>query len=159
MPPLAAQVARPKGGLFAFDGPNFNSYNGAMKIAQTFYGVYWRIEKDDEEDAAAALTDALQADDNTDLYDLMDKFVTDFSDAHVMFSDDHKTVVMGLLLTATNEGDNDFDEMSILGIIDKDKGVLRDSVRQQMRNLIETVPVDLRTKFTAPGFYVVWSEA
>lgn len=130
-----------------------------MKIAQTFYGVYWRIEKDQEDDAAAALTDALEADDGTDLYDLMDKFVSTFRDSHVMFSDDHKTIVMGLLLTATNEGDNDFDEMSILRIIDNDKGVLRDSVRQQMRQLIETVPVDLRAKFSAPGFHVVWSEA
>lgn len=130
-----------------------------MKIAQTFYGVYWRIEKDDEESATAALTDALQADDGTDLYDLMDKFCESYSDTHVMFSDDHKTVVMGLLLTATNEGDNEFDEMSLLRIIDTDKGVLRDSVRQQMRKLIEAVPVDLREKFSAPGFYVVWSEA
>lgn len=130
-----------------------------MKIAQTFYGVYWRIEKDAEEDAAVALTNALQADDGTDLYDLVDKFCESYSDSHVMFSDDHKTLVMGLLLTATNEGDNEFDEMAILRIIDPDKAVLRDSVRQQMRNLIETVPVDLRAKFSAPGFYVVWSEA
>jgi len=131
----------------------------AMKIAQVFYGVYWRIEKDAEEDAAKALIDALQADDDTDLYDLCDKFESKFRDSHVVFSNDHKTLYLGLNISATNEGENDFDEMALLRIMDLDRAVLRDSVRQQMRQLIETVPVDLRSKFTAPGFYVAWSEA
>lgn len=134
-------------------------YHVGMKIAQVIYGVYWRIEKDDEDSAAQALTDALQADDDTDLYDLTDIFVTKYRDSHAVFSDDHKTLYLGLNISATNEGDNDFDEMALLRIMDLDKAVLRDSVRQSMRSLIETVPVDLRDKFSAPGFYVVWSEA
>jgi len=130
-----------------------------LTIAEVFYGVYWRIEQDKEEDAEQALTDALQADDGTDLNDLMDQFVSKFKDTHLAFSEDHKTIYMGLPLTATNSGENEFDEMSILKVMDLDRGVLKDDVRKQMRDLIETVPVDLRGKFSAPGFYTVWSEA
>ena len=128
-------------------------------IAEVFYGVFWRIEKDDEEAATAALTDALQADDGTDLYDLLDMFVTKFSDTHLAFHPTHKTVYMGLPLSSTNDGENEFNEMALVRLMDFDRGVLKDGVRKQMRELIEEVPVDLRDKFSAPGFHTVWSEA
>jgi hypothetical protein len=128
-------------------------------IAEVFYGVLWRIEKDDEEAATQALSDALQADDDTDLNDLMDMFESKFDDTHVVYHDSHKTIYIGLPLSSTNETENEFNEMALIRIMDLDKGVLKDGIRKQVRDLLENVPVDLRDKFTAPGFYTVWQSA
>ena len=125
-------------------------------IGNLFYGSYWRIEADAREAAKATLSTALEADDGADFHDMLDD-LCEKHDAHLAMHDEGTvTVYFGQPLTSVSEADNDFDEMALLRVMDLDKGVLRDDVKEKIKHVLEDVPYALRESLSSPGFYMAW---
>lgn len=127
-------------------------------IGNLFYGSYWRIEADKQAEATAVLSDILDAD-GTDFSDLVDD-LSETHDAMVAYHDDGtRTIYWGWPVGNVNEGDNDFDEMALMRVMDLSKGVLRPNVKESVRNTLEQVPYKLREYLSSPGFYVAWESS
>lgn len=126
-------------------------------IGEIFFGCYWRIEKDQREEAEAVLKNALEADDEADFNDMVDVLSEKYK-AHVSFHDDGaRTIVFGRQLTTVTEAENKFDEMALLRVMDLGKGVLQENVRNEVRTQLDEVPYSLREHLSSPGFCVAWS--
>lgn len=129
-----------------------------MNNADLFYGTFWRIDKDDYDDAESFLRDALEGDDEADFHDLADTLTEKYS-GKVTYHDDHRTIWFGITITSLNESENKFDEMALLRVMDLDKGVLRQDEKDRMRKIMDEIPYKLREKLSNPKFGVAWSTA
>lgn len=128
-----------------------------MVTGEIFYGCYWRIEPDDKDQAAGTIRNAIKADDDTDLYDMLDD-LTATTGAHVAFgNDDVISVYYGVDISYVNESENKFDEMGLLRVMDLKNGSLRKDVRESMTQIMDKIPVELRDVLTPPVFGIVWS--
>lgn len=128
-----------------------------FSIADIYFGSYWRIEPDKADEAATLLRNALEAEDDLDLSDLLDDLEEKYN-AHVSSHDEGtRTVIFGRQLTTITEADNNFSEMALLRVMDLEKGVLNEDVRAEVTKTLEEVPYDLRTHLSSPGFCVAWS--
>lgn len=125
-------------------------------IANLFYGSYWRIEKDARDEATTLLSDALEADDGAEFHDLLDD-LSEKHEAHLaMHQDGTVTVYFGHRLTTVMESSNDFEEMALLRVMDLDKGVLQDDVKEKVKGVLQGIPYAMRDKLSSPSFYVAW---
>jgi hypothetical protein len=128
-----------------------------VSSGEIFYGCFWRIENAaQDEQAIAALRNALEADDDTDLYDMLDDLSSKHN-AHVLFNGDTVTIYFGVPLTSVTEADNDFDEMALLRVMDLDNGSLKKNVREKMTKVMDAIPYSLRDRLTPPKFSIGWS--
>lgn len=126
--------------------------------AEIFYGCVWRIEKDDEsqEQATSLLRSTLEADDNVELYDMLDDLESKHG-AHVSFAQGVVTVYFGVPLSSISEAENEFDEMALLRVMDLDNGSLKKEVREHMTKVMDSIPFALRDSLSAPRFGVAWA--
>lgn len=125
--------------------------------ANLFYGSYWRIgdTQDAREAATATLSTALEADDGAEFYDMLDDMAEKFN-AHIAFQGETVTVYFGHRLFHMSSDENDFDEMSLLRVMDLKTGVLEQSVKDSVKKTLEEVPYSLRGNLSSPGFYTAW---
>jgi hypothetical protein len=128
----------------------------SVSSGEIFYGAFWRIEKDGREEATATIRDAIEANDGTDLYDMLDDLASKHN-AHVSFSKDTITVYFGVPISTVTEAENKFDEMGILRVMDLQNGSLRKDVREEMTKVLDAIPYKLRDALTPPVFGIAWS--
>lgn len=124
--------------------------------AEVFYGCFWRIEPDKQEDAVNVLRNALEADDDADFYDMLDDLSSKHN-AHVSFAQGVATVYFGVPIASLTEAENEFDEMALLRVMDLKNGSLQKSVREHMTKVMDSVPFTLRDHLSAPKFGVAWA--
>lgn len=122
---------------------------------EVFFGCHWRIEPDKEDEATEALREALNDDTGMELDDLLDSLVTHYK-AQLHYKDGTRTVYFGVPITTLNESDNEFDERSIVRVMDLNRGTLRKDVKDEMTKIMEGTPYSLRDRFTHPRFAVAW---
>lgn len=127
-----------------------------LKSGEIFYGCHWTIASDEARDAAVPVLREAVGDDNADLYDALDALESKH-DAHISFNGEDVTLYFGVPVTNVTEGDNEFDEMSILRVMDLEHGSLRKDVREKMTKIMDSVPFVLRDHVSAPKFRIAWS--
>jgi hypothetical protein len=113
-----------------------------MLVGRLVYGTYWRVTDPDE--GAKALLMALEREDEgAELDDLVDVLCEEHN-ASVAYLDGTYTIYYGHIVTDLSTAENKFDEMALLRCMDLKRGVLEDSLRDDVKRLIETVPYSLR---------------
>lgn len=134
----------------------------SVSYGDIFYGVFWRIESNAVEEAEKILRDALQADDDKDLNDMLDD-LSETHGAHVVIHTDGdvkvRTVYFGHTISSVSESENKFDEMALLRSLDLEKGVLREDIKDSVKKKLEEIPYNLREHLTGPGFNMAWGRA
>jgi hypothetical protein len=124
--------------------------------ANIFYGVYWRTEAE-AEDATEVLRTALEADDGVEYWDLLDDLESKYK-AKVAIAGDTVTIWFGRGVTKISDDENDFSEMSLLQVLDLEKGTLREELRTEIVALIQELPYAMRDHLSSPGFHTAWSQ-
>jgi hypothetical protein len=122
--------------------------------AEIFFGSLWRIDEDHRAEAEQILRDALTTDEDFD--DMLDTLAEKYN-AKVSYDGEERTIVFGRQITTISHSDNSFDEMSLLRVMDLDKGVLLEEVRNEVKQQLEEVPYNLREHLSSPGFCTVWA--
>lgn len=128
----------------------------SVSSGEIFYGAFWRIEEDGREAAEGVIRDTLEADDDTDLYDMLDDLASKHN-AHVSFCKGTVTVYFGVPIATVTEAENKFDEMSLLRVMDLKNGSLRKDIKDQMTKVLDSIPYKLRDSLTPPVFGIAWS--
>ncbi len=140
------------------------SYNACMTeptLGRVFYGSYWRIASGGvaQWDAAQLLYKALQdtgkVQEDDELADHIDVLVTEYN-AQVTYVNKEYTVYFGHNVLDLSSATNDFSEMALLSVMDLSNGVLREDVKEDVKRIIEQIPMGLREKLSRPGFHVAW---
>lgn len=126
-----------------------------ITTANIFYGVYWRV-KAEAEDATEVLRKALEADDGVEFWDLLDDLESKHK-AKVAIAGDTVTIWFGRGVTKISDDDNEFSEMSLLQVLDLEKGTLREELRTEIVNLIQGLPYAMRDHLSSPGFHTAWN--
>jgi hypothetical protein len=107
-----------------------------------FFGVLWKIGHDDEVDVEQL---------EEDIPNLKSAYHT--REGWVAW--------LGVPAVQITDSSQDFDEMGLLRLMGTTErggltGSLDDSNRDKVRKMIQEVPMDLRNKFSAPGFFIAW---
>lgn len=130
-------------------------------IGRLCYGTYWKIDPAGikQWDAEQLLYQALQStgkvQEDDDLSDYIDVLCEDYK-AMVMIDGKSYTIFFAHVITDISTAENKFNEMSILHVMDLDKGTLRNDVKESVKGIIDTIPYKLREHFSRPQFFVAW---
>lgn len=125
------------------------------------YGTYWKIDPSGitQWDASQLLWKALQdtgkVQEDDELGDHID-VLCEVYNAEVVYMDNTYTIFFGHIIEDVSTGENKFNEMALLSIMDLKQGTLREDVKKNVKNLIETIPYNLRDQFSRPGFFIAW---